>query len=500
MTPTAIAFAIVSTLMLLLLPRRWAPFPLLAGACYMTVGQSIEIGPFTFTVLRLLIAAGFVRAVVRGESLSGRWNWLDSLILAFGAWLCISSVFHQNVSATLVTHLGLVYGTWGIYFLLRIFCSSVEDVSVLCRITALVLLPVALAMIYEQTAFRNIFSVLGGVPPTPQIRDGRIRAFGPFAHPILAGTVGGVVLPLMIGVWRLSRPSALVGILSCLTIVGASASSGPVMSAAVGCGAMAAWPLRKYARLFRWTLLGTYLALLVVMDRPPYYVIQRLEVVGGSTGWYRSRLIESAFEHIDEWWIGGTDYTRHWMTRATTISETHTDITNHYLAIGVMGGLPLLLLFVATLVKAFSIVGRGLRTAEIGGSRERFVVWGLGCSVAAHTVTCISVSYFDQSFLFLYLPLAAIASAVPRTTPRTSEVVVLSRARARSASVVGAESQATGACGASATNIGNGPRPARSRHAGGSRGAGPESGASLKARPDPTTGRAQHPTRRAPTR
>ena len=43
--------ALVSALALLVLSRKWAPLPLLAGTCYMTVAQTIEIGPFTFTVL-----------------------------------------------------------------------------------------------------------------------------------------------------------------------------------------------------------------------------------------------------------------------------------------------------------------------------------------------------------------------------------------------------------------------------------------------------------------
>jgi hypothetical protein len=211
-------------------------------------------------------------------------------------------------------------------------------------------------MVYEQVTFHNLFSVLGA-PPTPQFRDGRIRAFGPFAHPILAGSVGGVTLPLMMGLWRYHRVSACIGILGCVTMVVASASSGPAMSALIGAAAVCMWRFRRHARVFRWVLVAAYAALMVVMERPPYYIIQRLEVVGGSTGWYRSRLIEVAIERIDEWWLAGTDYTRHWMFgNANAISPNHIDITNHYLALGVMGGLPLLLLYIAILTAAFSFV------------------------------------------------------------------------------------------------------------------------------------------------
>ena len=420
MNATALTFTLLSTLALLVLPRRWAPLPLLAGACYMTAGQRIDVGPFTFTVLRILLAAAFTRIILRRESLAGRWNRLDSLIVAWGIWAAVSSVFHEDVSSSLVNHLGTVYNTWGIYFLLRIFCSSLDDVVRLCRTTAIVLVPVALEMVYEQAAFHNLFSMFGGVPDTPQLRDGRIRAFGPFGHPILAGSVGGVTLPLMIGIWKYHRASACVGILVCVTMVIASASSGPAMSASVGITAICLWRSRRYTRLFRWMLLGAYTALELVMERPAYFIIQRLEVVGGSTGWYRSRLIETALEHLNEWWLAGTDVTRHWMfANANDINANHIDITNFYLALGVMGGLPLLLLHIAILTTAFSYVGQGFADSAGGPAPRRFMLWTLGCALLAHAVTSISVSYFDQSFIFLYLTLAAVGSAHAAKQPHS---------------------------------------------------------------------------------
>ena len=43
-------------------------------------------------------------------------------------------------------------------------------------------------------------------------------------------------------------------------------------------------------------------------------------------------------------------------------------------------------------------------------SREHFLLWALGASMFAHTATSISVTYYDQSFLFFYLVPAAVAS------------------------------------------------------------------------------------------
>jgi hypothetical protein len=374
----------------------------------MTLGQGVDLGPFTFSVIRILVAVGVARVIVRGERVVGGVNGLDWIMIAWGVWAIAASLFHEG--GALVNRLGLVYNSCGIYFLLRVFCSSVEDIVLLCRATALALIPVALAMVYEIVAVKNAFAVLGGVLEVPEIREGRIRANGPFAHPILAGTVGAVTLPLMIGIWRYHRTTALLGVLACLTMVVCSASSGPVMSVVLAVGALFAWHYRHHMRLLRWSALFGYIALDLVMKAPAYYILARIDIAGGSTGWHRARLIESSVEHISEWWIVGTDYTRHWMPTGVPWSPKHTDITNYYLNMGVLGGLPLMFLLVALLATTFRYVGDWMRENQDAQRREHFLVWALGASMFAHAATSISVTYYDQSFLFFYLVPAAVAS------------------------------------------------------------------------------------------
>jgi hypothetical protein len=195
-------------------------------------------------------------------------------------------------------------------------------------------------------------------------------------------------------------------------MVAASASSGPIIGALLGIGALILWPFRHQMRLFRWAALLGYMVLELAMKAPAYYLLARMDLTGGSTGWHRAALIEATLRHLPEWWWFGTDYTRHWLPYGVPWSDNHIDITNHYIMMGVMGGLPLMLLFIFTLVKSFSFVGRALREydAESLAAHWQFMIWALGASLFSQAATFISVSYFDQSVIFLYLTLAAIGS------------------------------------------------------------------------------------------
>jgi hypothetical protein len=403
----------------------------------MVLNQGVKVGPFHFFAIRVLILAGLVRAILKGERPATALHRMDWLMIAWAVWALLSSLFHDHPSESFVFNLGLAFNACGVYFLLRTFLQSAEDVVWLCRIVAVLLAPVALEMIHEQVTGYNLFSLLGGVPEHPSIREGRLRAQGPFAHAILAGTAGAVCLPLMIALWRKYRASAAVGSIACLAMVVTSASSGPLLSSIVAIIALMMFPVRRYMRAVRWVALLGYVALDLVMKAPAYYLMARIDLAGGSTGWHRAALIESSIHHIREWWLGGTDYTRHWMPTGVSWNANHTDITNYYLHLGVLGGLPLLALFVAILWTGFAYVGWFQRTSHGIQGDSAFFVWGLGASLFAHAATSLSVSYFDQSFVFLYLTLAAIGTAyagaatAQQQGPAVAKPVGQKRVRAR---------------------------------------------------------------------
>ncbi len=414
-------FLVVAAGMLISLPRHRAALPLLLGAIYIGTAQQVEIGPLHFSAMRVLVVFGFIRLMVKGERISGRFNALDWAMVLWAMAALTSSIFHSD--GALVFRLGLVFDTLGIYILFRVFVSELNDIVNIFKMVCILIVPVAAAMLYEKLTGNNHFDVLGGGSGDAEYRNGHFRARGPFTHAILAGTIGAGCLPLALYFWQQNRKLALAGLAAAGGIIFASGSSGPIMSAMTVLGAMLLWKVQRHVRLIRWLVVMLLVVLNFIMNDPVYFLVARIDITGGSTGYYRAQLIKSTIEHFNEWWFAGTDYTRHWMPTGIPANPNHTDITNHYIAMGVMGGLPLMLLFMWILFVAFAGIGKLLKSYENAPVEQRFLIWTLGATLFGHATTFFSISYFDQANVFLYLLLANIGTLLavqPSLAPVTS--------------------------------------------------------------------------------
>ena len=377
----------------------------------MTMGQGIELGAFSLPIYRMLLLVGLLRIYIKGEGIDDFGNTIDRLMLFLMGWIFLASFFHDgNPGSGPVYASGVIFNLSAVYFVIRAWCRNLHELTGVIIIIAFLLAPIALGMLLERITKTNQFSVFGGIPQQVMFREGKYRAQGPFRHPILAGTVGAVCIPLFVGIWKSNRLAGIVGVASGLCITIASASSGPFMSAIASVCAMLMWRFRHFTGHVRWAAIAAYFALQIYTGEPGYYVMKRIDISGGSTGWHRARLIESAFEKVDEWWLFGTDVTRHWMPTGVSFSPNHTDITNYYLAFGVVAGLPAMLAVVAILIICFRCVGKICRLLGDSENQESFTIWCLGAGLFAHATTSISVSYFDQSLVFFWMNVAIISS------------------------------------------------------------------------------------------
>jgi hypothetical protein len=218
----------------------------------------------------------------------------------------------------------------------------------------------------------------------------------------------------MLGLWfqeTRQKWRAHFGMLSCTFMTFVAASSGAlltILSAGIG---FCLWPLREQMRWFRRGILLAIVVLSLVMNAPVWYLIAKVSDVMGGTGWHRSYLIDQAVQHFTQWcWIGSS-YTANWAPagQVLAVDPDNMDITNHYIAQGLHGGIIALGLFIALIVTGFKIIGRALQT-DGDLILDRRLIWAFGVGLACHCTAFLSISYFDQIQVFWLWLLAAIAS------------------------------------------------------------------------------------------
>jgi hypothetical protein len=89
-----VAFTFVMCLLLLGLPRRYALAPVIILTCFMTLGERLIIAGLDFTMIRVLLIAGWARVILRSEMHIGSLNAIDKTLIADAH--CLHDLEHRH--------------------------------------------------------------------------------------------------------------------------------------------------------------------------------------------------------------------------------------------------------------------------------------------------------------------------------------------------------------------------------------------------------------------
>lgn len=429
--PLSLVVLVVLAAFLLMLPRRFASLPLLIVACVVPFANRVAVVGVDFNFIRILVLVGVVRILARGEARSFRWTPLDVAFLAWAVSTALIPIIRAASMSMLVYRLGVAFDALGIYFVSRFLIRDWRDVAHLAKGALLVCIPTACLFLVESQTGKNAFYLFGGVPLNTLVREGQVRAQGPFVHSIQAGSFWVGLAPLIAARWfhphgsRVLVVAALVGV---VTIVIACSSSTPLVALLGTIVGACFYPIRFQLRWVRWSGVVALLSLQLVMNNPVWSLIGRVGVVSGSTGWHRYMLIDRFLRNFDEWWLIGTSTTAHW-------GHGLTDLTNEYVAQGVRAGLLSLAALVFILIFAYRQVGIMLRRVR-GHPPLSAYAWCLGLCVFANMAIMFSVSYWAQIIVPWYMVLASIGSLT--VTTQRMKTAAPARPRPRSAPLRGA--------------------------------------------------------------
>jgi hypothetical protein len=409
--PIVLVGMLIAIALIFLLPRKYVIWPFLCTAFLIPLGQALLIGGLHFFVIRIIILTVALRMLgsklTSPEGIFGnRLGIPDSIFLLWAFCRALAGVlvfsFH---SGAMIYQGAFLLDAIGGFFVLRYLIRDDDDIYRTIRVFATISIIIAGGMVFEKVHQVNLFGLLGGVRSVPEVRGGSVRSQGPFQHEILAGTFAATLLPLFFLLWKSgkSRALAAAGAISATIMVVTSHSSTPVMTYGAGVLALCAFPLRRHMRLIRWGFVLVLVALQLVMKAPVWFLIARVDVVGGSSGYHRAMLVNDFIIHFRDWWLIGTTENARW-------GNTMWDLCNQFVYEGQLGGLASFLCFVAMIYICFSRIGTARKVAE-GDRNKEFFFWALGVTLFSHIIAFFGISYFDQTRIAWFALLAVIVTA-----------------------------------------------------------------------------------------
>lgn len=396
----------------LVLPKKYAAIPFYISIIYLSRAEKIDIAGFSFFAYRIVLFFGAIRIIIRGEIKNYPFRKFEIILFANFIWLAIAAGLRDRSMVSLLNCFSAGFDSGLAYLYARATFIDLSNIYTTAKVYALIMLPFMLLLFTEKHTVHNYFSVLNGVKEMPIIRNGKVRASGPFAHAILAGTAAAVHLPLMIILRNNSKLLGNIGCISVLGVVYACSSSGPIMTLTFAIFATLLWYKKDKIAQYR----SYFIIFLIILEIYRQFngghvwdYLARIDLTGSSTGWHRAALITSWLQHFNEWWQIGTNYTRHWMPTGVTFSPNHTDITNEYIAQAINGGLISVTVHIYVIYQSFCNISECAN--ELKSNKERLILWALGSSLFAHTATFVSIAYFDQTILFYFFLIGTITAA-----------------------------------------------------------------------------------------
>jgi len=411
--PAIAALLLILCAMVLMLDRSYVIIPFLIAQTFITWAQRIYVGGMNLNAMRIMIIFAGIRIILRREGPWMKPMKIDKLIIVYGVASTIAYTLQSPSVASFGNALGAALDGVGGYFTMRVLVRDDGDIDVFTNTLSYLGFIVVAMLLVERATGYNFMSNFGGVPASPELREGRLRVQGAYPHPILAGTYWAAAFPFFFfRRWRdgTRQPLQYVACAISVAIVGLCASSTPVMSLAIGICACILYYQRSILSNLVLLALALIIGLSILMNNPVWYLFAKIDVAGGSTGYHRYVLTDQFFRHWQEWLMIGVRDTFHW-GRGIPLEAPQVglaDITNQFIVVAIRGGLVSLAAYIGSIASAIGCISKIVKSVESSEKRQR--AWGLAVSLCVHMFSFLGVSYFGQVTFTWWMTLAFCGS------------------------------------------------------------------------------------------
>lgn len=344
-------------------------------------------------------------------------NKVDILVLLLWVWTAIATALAGGSESQVTQMIGRGLDTAIMYFAAKLTLRTESDINGLFKYVGVTALVVGGMGAYEAFSGYSIYKPLlsyrtwSWIIKPDEYRLGFLRAKGSTSVHIYFGMAMVMILGLVLGSYsQVNRLRGVVFASVALLGVFSSLSSGPWMAALLLIFFVL---LINRPRLIRPFLVIT-LSLMVVIEmfsnRHFYNIIDYI-ALDKTNAWYRTRIIEVAFQNYAEFiWFGmGSDKPHHWGMQVD--GRAHVDIVNNYVMVTLYGGI-LALVFYLTIhyktIKSGFIVSQDVSSPL---TSKRFLVFALA-TLLAIDISSMSVGLYGPALILSYILLGCINGIV----------------------------------------------------------------------------------------
>ena len=386
----------------------------------------LQLGEFRLYAYRLCLFALLpltLSVLLRGRV---RLGSTDLALVGAGVWMVGSMISHEGLARGLESGGVIAFDVIAAYLVGRCYLRSPAQLRRFLKAVfpgvAVVAIVFALESIAHVLLIRPVAGAIFGTAIEGRgaagmvIRNGLMRAFGPFPHPILGGLLMASFLPLY---WmsfrnRTGRLGAVAAMCAFFTM-----SSAGIMSLGLNIIAIATDRIVTAVREVTWTaILWGALVLGVLVhffsNSGIFSVIIRYLTLDAGTGFHRLLIWEYGWAEVERHPVTGIGY-NDWIRPSWLASGS---VDAHWLGVAMQYGLPasLLLLVVATVA-----IVRLSRTRKRGTPPDARLIGGVAFSLASMVLMMFTVTLWNNAYswfcLFLGCAVGIGRTAMARRRP-----------------------------------------------------------------------------------
>jgi hypothetical protein len=420
MQATTLIIAFIGSLLALFLQPAKAFSVYVAVLLWYPTYLTVQIGTVNFMAARIVAIVLLMKFLFNGQLQKNfipnnldKWVIFSSAIALFIpliAWEIPKMKVLQNCSGTLTD-------SFLAYLLARICINNKSAITTALKWIGVILIPLAILGVVESVtgwlpyrAFQQYCPWNQEVVNNIGSRLGLQRAFGPFGHAIMFGTVFALFLPLFFwlryerGYWRrfayLLCVAAILGVFS-------SMSSGPFMSLIIIAVCLVLEHFKQWVKPLIISVILLCVIIGVISNRTFYHVLLTYINPIGGTSWHRAKLIDLAIENFGKWWfLGYRGQDPGW---GPQLGNNWTDITNEYIAWGVQYGILGVIALCGVLIAGMRMVvslHRSVKSPEL-----KSLYWAMGSILVMLIITFNTCTFFSQTLSLFYCVLGIIGSS-----------------------------------------------------------------------------------------